>query len=144
MTTLDTKTQTSNPSIQVDTASKRFDQLIKEINTIYIDARNPQTRPTMEKKLQTYKKINMLVEESTQLLNKMEIDIQKLDAGQFDPSHSVKIDDWLELLSSNQLKMEEVIHIIGQLQAMSEDLPSEVEIVDNVDQEIIYEEEDVF
>jgi len=126
----------------METSSKRLDEIMKEINTIHIEARNPEINRSLEKKLQNYNKANILVEEATQLLNKMEIDIQKLDANQIDSSSIFKINDWIEWLTDRTLKFDEVVYIITQLQAIASGLPSDAEFIDNVDQEIIYEEEE--
>lgn len=136
--------KSNKSSMQMETGNKKIEQLINDINSIFIDAKNPTIRQTMERKLQNYNRINGMVEETTQLLNRMEMDIQKMEGVQMDQTQYMKINDWLEMLSSSNLGMKETIYIVEQLQAMLQGLSSETDIVDNVDQEIIYEEQEIF
>ena len=136
--------KTMKPGVPLEANSKRLDQIMKDIDSIYINSKNPAGKLTMEKKLQNYNKINGMVEEATQLLNKMEMDVQKMECGQMDQTQNMKMNDWLEMLSNGHLAMRETIYIVEQLQAMLLGLSSETEFVDNVDQEIIYEEQEIF
>lgn len=137
----------AEPTMPTEMTNKRFEQIIKDINIIQLDFQTPGIRPTMEKKLQSYNKINKLVDEASQLLNRLETDVLKMETKVTNALQFGKINHWLEMLSNNKSpKVGEIIYIVEQFKAMQQEISSAPEIVDNVeqDQEIIYEEENAF
>lgn len=128
----------------MDSSNKRIDQIMNEMDMIVIDSRNPSFKQTLEKKMINYNKINLLSEEATQLLNKMEMEVGRLDGSHINQSQNMKINDWLDMLNKGHLKTGEIIYIVEQLQAMLQDISSEPDIIDNIEQEIIYEDPEIF
>lgn len=133
-------------STQMDDDFKKLEQLRKEMEMIVVDSKNPHMKQTMEKKLQDYNRICALVEESTQLLNRMEMEINKINENHIDQIQNSKINDWLEMLMNKdrELRIDEIYYIVEQLQAMLNSVSSETEISDNINPEIIYEKHDVY
>lgn len=130
--------------MQMDTNAKQLDHIMKEMDMIIVDSKNPNLKQTIEKKLQNYNKVNALSEEATQLLNKMEVDVGRINGSHISQIQSMKINDWVEMLTSGHLKITETVYIVEQLQAMLDNFSPETDIIDNVDREIIYEEQEIF
>ena len=50
-----------------------------------------------------------------------------------------KINELIKNLSSNNPHFDEILYTVQQLHAINSDLPTVAEIIENVDQEVIYE-----
>lgn len=125
-------TETSN--------SKKLSKVMSQITTLHIESRKKQT---FEKKLENYTCCVQLINEATKLMDDMQNQISKLDTSNVDKSHLGKINGYIDLLTNNALNFDEIIYIIEQLIAISNNLPMTTQIYDNIEQEIIYEEQEI-
>lgn len=117
--------------------SKRLDKLIEQISAIYIESRNKQT---LEKRLENYTQANLLITEANKLINDIQNFVVTLDMNKEDNSHIGKINEFIDMLSNNHLNFNETLSIVNQLMIISSGLPSDTQIQDNIQQEVIYEE----
>lgn len=124
----------------METSSKRLNNIMAQISMISIES---QKKLTLEKKLENYTKGSLLINEATQLIEKMQDDIKNLDTSKIDKLNMVKINEFIKLLTTSNPNFDEVLFIVEQLRALSSDLPKITEITDNVDREIIYADHNI-
>ena len=122
------------------TSSKRLSDIMSEITMICVDSQNLKNRAGLEKKMEYYTKGNLLIDEATQLLTKLENDIARLDTTNADISQINRVNDLIDMLSEKNPRFDEVLYIVEQLRAISAGLPATMEFVDNIEKEIIYDE----
>lgn len=123
---------------------KRLNRIMDEISIISIDSQILGKKPQqMEKKLQNYIKGNLLIDEASQLIEKLENDVKKINITKIDRTQINDIDKYIDLLEISNPHFNEILYIIETLYANSVSLPTSMQITDNVDQEIIHEIEEV-
>ncbi|XWV24965.1 hypothetical protein QJ856_gp0814 [Tupanvirus deep ocean] len=128
----------------METSSKRLNGIMEEIALISIDTQNLGKKPLqMEKKLQNYTKGNLLIDEATQLIEKLEQEIQNIDFSKADKSQINKVNEYIDLLQRTNPRFDEVMYIVEQLKAISSGLPLTTEIHDNIEQEVVHEHEEI-
>ncbi len=129
----------------METSSKKLEKNLKEIDMILIDAHNSGKFPVqLEKKLQNYKKGTLLIEETVQLIEDMKEEIKNLDITKADKTQNSKINELIDLLSIPNQKFDQVLYLVEQLRAICAGIPTSSKIHDITDQEVIYEELEVF
>ena len=121
-------------------SSKKIRNIFEEINVIYLDYHKKQT---FEKKLETYKKVNLLIDEATKLIGNLQNEIQNLDKKNLNGSQTGKINELIDLLTNTNMNMNpnfnEVQYIVEQLYGINSELPHTVEFIDDINKQIIYE-----
>ncbi|XWV26215.1 hypothetical protein QJ857_gp0861 [Tupanvirus soda lake] len=128
----------------METSSKRLNSIMDEIALISIDTQNLGKKPLqMEKKLQNYTKGNILIEEATQLIEKLEQEIQNMDFSKADKSQINKVNEYIDILQRTNPRFDEVMYIVEQLKAISAGLPVTTEIHDHIENEVIHEHEEI-
>jgi hypothetical protein len=128
----------------METSSKRLDKILNEISTIYIDSHQSSKTPTqLSKKLQNYTKGTLLIDEAVQLIEKLQEEIKNMDTTKADKSHSSKINQYIDLLSISNQKFDNVLNLVEQFRGICSGIPNSTEIFDNIDQEVIYEEQEI-
>lgn len=119
--------------------SKQLISIHNQIDTLFIESRK---NPNFEKKYEYYLQCQDLHRESTKLIDELQILVNGLGTAPNRPT-AEKINQYIELLEVDNLNFSEVLHIIGELNAYNNAIPHIVTVQDNMDQEIIYEEQDV-
>ena len=115
---------------------------MNEIQMVHIDSHNLGKKPRqLEKKLQNHAQGTLLIDEADQLINALEHEIQNLSMVKADKSLIAKVNEFNDLLSRTNPKFDEVMYIVEQMRAIDAGLPTSTEILDGIEQEIIYEEE---
>lgn len=130
---------------KMETSSKKLENILKDVDMILLDSHNNSKFPvTLEKKLQNYKKGTLLIDEAVQLIENMKEEIKNLDTSKADKSQSSKINQFIDLLSIPNQKFDQVLYLVEQLHTICAGIPTTAQIHDIVDQEVIYEELEVF
>lgn len=120
----------------METYTKRLNDIITQISIISIES---QKKLSFEKKMENYNKGNLLINEATQLIEKLQDEIMNINTSKIDKSNISRLDEYINILSTNNPKFDEIIYIVKELYCMSSGLPLTAQINDNVDQEVIYE-----
>lgn len=127
----------------------KINDSVKEIQMLYMESCQSKNKPMLfEKKLQNYTKCNILIDEAIKLISDLDSEIKNMDIQQISPLHlnayqSRKIDEYIDMLSTTNPKIDEILEITNQLRAISKGLPMTCEIIDNIEQEVIYEETEI-
>jgi len=124
----------------METSNKRLNNILNQIEMLYIDSHN--NKLSLQRKLENYNKSSIFITQATQLIEKMQSEIQNLDTSKIDNSQNSKINELINMLSIKNTNFDQVIYIVEQLRAISSGQPIATEIIENVDQEVIYEEHD--
>lgn len=127
----------------MESLDKKLKNILDQISMIYLDS---QKKQTLEKKLENYNKSNILINEASQLIELLKKEVININIQQpsdsSKQSHS-KINEYISLLENRNPRFDEVLYIIQQLKSMETELNSTSKITDHVDNEVIYEEEEV-
>ena len=123
----------------VDSASKRLNQIINDISGIYADSTR---KITFKKKLENYATVSVLITEATRLIENLQEQITALDTSTANVDHIDRINEYCDLLTRN-INFDETMHITRELFAISLGIPTTSDIFDNIEDEIIYEEQEV-
>ena len=124
------------------TSSKRLNTIMNEIQMVYIDSQNLGKKPVqLEKKIQNYTQGTLLINEASELIEALEHEIQNLNMAKADKSLITKVNEFNDLLSRTNPRFDEVMYIVDQLRSIDAGLPINAEILNDIEQEIIYEEE---
>ena len=121
------------------TPSKRLENIMSDLMMICIESKK---NLTMEKKLVNKDKAVLLVGEATELIEQMETEISKLDGSHVHPSQNYNLDRLVELLANNS-NFDETLYVAGQLKNISSGIASTVDVIDNIEDEVIYEEQEI-
>lgn len=122
----------------MENSSKKLQDIMSQIQIIYMDSKQ---KITFEKKLENYEKANLYINEAVQLIEKLQNDINNINNTKTDPAQIARVNQFIDMLSMNNPKFEEVLYIVQQLRAINAGLPTTTQITDNVEQEIIYDEQ---
>lgn len=117
----------------METMNKRLDNVMREIQTIYVDSIDKRQ---LEKKLESYKKGSVLISEAMDLIKRMQNEISNLTETDIDNLQESRIDEFIDLLSSDDVNFDEVLYIINQLFAIRSKQPVITEVFDNINNDV--------
>ena len=127
-----------NPN-NVESSSKRLGNIMKDISFIYA---NSHGNLTLNKKKENYEKVSMLFNEATLLFDNLQAEINGLESTKGDQLQIDRINEYVNLLSKNT-NFDETMHILRELCAINGGLPNKSEVFDNIEDEIMYEIQEV-
>jgi hypothetical protein len=119
---------------------KKLKDIMSQIQIIYIESKQ---KISIEKKLENYNKANLYINEAEKLLEDLINNIKNLNTTNVDKSQISKVNHYIELLTSSNPKFDEIYFIVEQLMGIISGVPSTTSIIDNIDQEVTYEEEEI-
>ena len=130
---------------QLETSNyRKLEKVMNQISFIHIESRKKQT---FEKKLEHYTQCTILINEALKLIDEMKNQITNIDSlgTKADNLQIESMHKWIDLLNNDaQLNFDEIIHIVEQLNCIATGIPTTTQLNDNIDQEVIYEEQEVF
>lgn len=127
-----------------ESSCKRLGKIMQEAWLIYTNSRG---NLTYSKKKENKEKLCILFNEATLLFEKLQAEITSIDTttDQFtkaDASLVNKVNEYNDLLSKNT-NFDETMQILQELFSINSGIPSKSEIFDNVEDEIMYEIQEV-
>jgi len=134
-----------NRIINFETNSKRLARIEDELSLIYINSRE---NLSFEKKLESYSQANSFNEEGSRIIDNLQAEISSLTFNDLNPKENApvisinKINEYIDLLSNN-INFDEAMHIAKEFYAISLGIPTCSEIIDDINEEVIYEEQEV-
>lgn len=120
---------------------KRLSDLITQIELIYTDYNNNDTN---SKKIQSYRKCDVLLKQAKNLIEELKIEIINLDQtfalNEIDPSQTNRIETLIDLLQMPNTNFDSVVKIYRELKMIYAGIPTTITIVDNVENEVVYDD----
>ncbi len=124
----------------METSNKKLDNLLYDIHMLYNESKKvDKSTVSIEKNLQTYETCKLYVDEAVKQLDIMSSTLQNIQPLSLDTVQLSKIDDYVEMLN-NCTNFDTVLKIYDILLNAKATLPVKVEIIDNVENEIIFED----
>jgi hypothetical protein len=93
-------------------------------------------------KIKTYKNGMKLVEEEKDALDKMEKMIETINETNIDPVRLEKVMQLTELLEIGGIDFVQVYDILEKIVAFNKTLPTELQVNDKADEDLLYDEQD--
>lgn len=121
-------------------AEKRLINLVTEISTIFNDS---QVNSSFDSQYKSYCELKLLINEASNLLDKLIKEISDLDLNKAHPSHIEQTNQYIDDLSSKNLTITELMDIVAHLKLLQTGFPTNTMIINNVQQHVIYEEQDI-
>ena len=120
---------------------KRLSDLITQIELIYTDYNNNDTN---SKKIQSYRKCDVLLKQAKNLIEELKIEIINLDQtfvlSQMDPTQTNRIETLIDLLQMPSTNFDSIVKIYRELKMIYSGIPTTVTIIDNVENEVVYDD----
>jgi DNA-binding ferritin-like protein len=124
------------------TDSGKFIKNFRAIELLYMEAKglDNENKLTKEKKFELYKKSEALYEEAKTIANSLEERIRNLKITDENIS-KIKNIDHLQNIAENCYSIEDCIDVLSQLENIHKQM-NNIEIVDNVQEDILYADKD--
>ena len=121
--------------------NKKLTDLMNEISVMYVESIGTLT---MQKKMENYNKASIMIEEAEKLIDTLQKEITDLPQNKITKIKMSRIiNELVKFLEAPQLKFSEVLSIVQELRTICNSLPTSVHVSNNLEQEIVYEENDV-
>lgn len=121
--------------------SKRLNDIMSEIKLIYLECQE-KNKVSLQKKYENYNKSVLLINEAKQLIDSLQKEITSLDTSKADKSQVCNANKLIDLLSVPNLNFAELLDITKELKNICAGLPNMAQVINNVAEEIMYEETD--
>jgi hypothetical protein len=118
------------------TTSKRLENILSDLSVICVES---QRHTTLKQKFVNREKAQILVREATELLDNLQEEIKKFDEKNV---NSGQLNRYIDLLTNNS-NFDETLYVVNMLRSINAGVPTKSEITNNVEQEVIYEEQDI-
>lgn len=136
METLITKSKTP------ETTEQRLLLIMGKINTIHIDTLKQNL--SMSQKLQNYHQSDILISEASDLLDKLQSQLDNIQIKNIDKSKHTRINEMLQLINVQNPSFNIILSSLEELESIASGLPTESEIINNINNDkVIYIEENV-
>lgn len=124
-----------------NSTSKKLSRMMNEITAIYIESKG---KLSIEKKWQNYNKGCILIGEADELIQKLQNDIANLNINIKETDTLIEnLDQFVDLLKSDKISFDQVMYIAEQLEIANKVIPNNANIIDGVEHEVFYEDEEV-
>lgn len=120
--------------------SDKLTEIMSDLEFIRLDS---QKRLTLQKKSENYNKGTILLNEAYLLIDALQAEIDNLDTSKMDSSEIKNTKKLIDLLSMPNLNFKELMYISKQLKSISSGLKTTATITDNIENQVIYEEEEI-
>ena len=120
-------------------SEQRLIEIISQVKVIYLDAKNKN----FSQRLENYRKCNLLVEEASRLIDNLQNEITNMDLRKATREQIQQSEKSVEFLTIPNLRFDEAMYVMKDLRSVELGLPFNPEIIDHIEKQVVYEEQEV-
>ncbi len=119
-------------------------KLVELLDNITINYKNQDENNTLVKKTQKYNECVVMIKEAKRLIEELKIEIINMDNGTqtATPAQISETNTLIELVQISGSNFDDLKQIIESLRHIHNTIPTETTIIDNIENDICYEDEE--